>query len=223
MKRLSYLFIFLIFISFASASVHKQNTLLDFSIGAVADDCILEGINTPTENSVLNLQGIKQGNIFNFKILGENYTSLGNYCHIISCDNSGNITIEEVCYEVTYKRQELNGWKIALQIFASMSCLFIMSVFLFFSLSPMRAKQLTGEEKPTLRFFFSGLALLFLVAHILLTNVILHNVFGVGAITETYSSIMWMFFIILIAIFIYILIRVALYEVDLFRRRSGLK
>lgn len=223
MKRLSYLFIFLFFISFASALVHKQNTLLDFSIGAVADDCVLEAINTPKENTVLNIQGTNQGNTFNFKILGGNYSELGNYCHIISCDNSGNITIEKVCYEVTPTGEELNGWKISLQIFASLSCLFIMSVFLFFSTSGMRAKQLTGEEKPVLRFFFSGLALLFLVAHILLTNVILHNVFGEGTIVGTYTSIMWMFFIILIAIFIYILIRVALYEVDSFKRRSGLK
>ena len=81
---------------------HKQNTDLEFSIGSnFATDCILETINSPYGVNTINLQGTNIGQTYKFRIDGSNYTSLGTYCHIISCTDGVNTVTNGECYIIT--------------------------------------------------------------------------------------------------------------------------
>lgn len=81
---------------------HKQNTDLEFSIGSnFATDCILETINSPYGVNTINLQGTKIDKSFKFSIDGSNYSSLGTYCHIISCSDGVNSVTNGECYIIT--------------------------------------------------------------------------------------------------------------------------
>ena len=151
---------------------HKQNTNLEFSITSnFATSCELTTINSP--NGILNIEQTDTSTgTFSFDVLASNYSSLGIYCHNIVCSDGVNTSSGSVCYDVTPTGEEMNGWKIALQIFASISTLGLMVLFLFLSGKGIQSKMAKDESGPA-KFFFIGLSLIFLIAHILITNSII--------------------------------------------------
>jgi hypothetical protein len=157
-----------------------------------------------------------------------NYTFCGNYelgQMIIDgkADVDGVITPWAYDYNVTPSGTETTGWKITIEIFASLSTLFLMVIFLILSIYGTKSKMGDGEENGSIKFFFIGISLIFLVAHILITNVVIHDTLGVGKLSSSYTAIMYVFFTVLILIFLYILTKLIFWEVDVFKRKAGLK
>lgn len=211
-------------LSLVSAELpHQQNTDLNFSITSnFATSCELTTINAPTGVITIEQTDTSIGT-FDFSILGGNFTSLGTYCMNIVCTDGTDVTTGEECREVTPTGDEMNGWKITIQIFASLSTLFLMGLFLFLSTSGMKTDRLGNEEKPILRFFFVGISLIFLVAHIIITNIIIHDTLGTGTMAGAYTNVMYVFFTIIVLSFLYALVKIITYEMDVFQRRCGLK
>jgi hypothetical protein len=79
------------------------------------------------------------------------------------------------------------------------------------------------KENNIIRFFFIGLALIFLIAHIIITSIIIHNTLGIGSISYSYNAIMYVFFTIIILFFLYTLVKITLWEVDVFMKAKGLR
>ena len=128
-----------------------------------------------------------------------------------------------ISFEVTPTGEETNGWRITIQIFAALSTLIFSFLFMYLSTSGLKQGHVSREEKPAIRILFIGIALVFLVAHILITNVIIHDTLGTGVIAGAYTNVMYIFFTVIIAIFLFTLIKIIIYEMDLFQRRLGLR
>lgn len=143
----------------------------------------------------------------------------------------GEYEVQSFCYDSPYSYsntdkilinpsgEEVNGWTITIQIFVSLSALFLMILFLY--LSSVKAGD--KSENAGIKLFFVGLALVFLVAHIIITNIIVHDTLGISSISSAYTSVMYVFFTILILIFIYTMIRVTKTVFEQIMRNRGLR
>ena len=79
-------------------------------------------------------------------------------------------------------------------------------------------------EQGASRFLFLGLSLVFLIAHIIITNIIIHDTLGqFSSMATAYTSVMYIFFTIIIFVFLYTLIKVLIWEIDIFMKSKGLR
>ncbi len=217
------------FSSFVLAEINeyapvRQGECVD--IKQVCASCSYINLSVSYPNSslaVINEGMVDQGGgtwLYNFCETSE----LGRYDVTGSGDLLGTDTgFDVLWFEVTPDGQVTNGWKIAIKIFTSLSALLLMILFLYLSTNNLKNGSVSTEEKPVIRFFFLGVAFIFLIAHIIITNIILHDTLGIGSITNAYTSIMYIFFTILIFIFLFTLVKIAFYEVTLFQQRRGLR
>jgi hypothetical protein len=115
--------------SLVSATIpHKQNTDLEFSITSnFADECILTTINTPNGLIVINQNGTRDGQTFNFTISRGNYSKLGNHCHNIVCTDGTETTSGQECRDISYLGKSLSDGRAMLYI-----AFLGMLVFIFF-------------------------------------------------------------------------------------------
>ena len=214
-----------LFIGQASADYlpHKVNSDLKFSITSnFADECLLSTIDTPSDVIVIN-QLVQDSGTFTFLVSKDNYQELGVYRHNIICNDGVDVVSDVYSREITPNGEINSAWKISLEIFASISTLFLMGLFLFLSKSGLKDERTGKEERPIIRFFFVGVAFIFLIAHILITSIVITNNLGEGTIANVYSNVMYAFFTIIILIFLYILWKVSAHEIEVIQRRKGLK
>jgi hypothetical protein len=215
----------LMMISFVSAEMtHKQNTNLIFSITSnFADQCVLTTINTPTDVLFINQNGTKNSQTFNYTMLSGNFTELGNYRLNIECADSTDKITEFEDVEVTPTGESTNGWKISLQLFVSLSCLVLMFLFMYLANSEVKQDHISKEEHPAISILFIGISLVFLIAHIIITNVIVHDTLGTGTIAGAYTNVMYIFFTIIVAIFIFTISKIGFNVVSMLQKGRGLK
>jgi hypothetical protein len=204
--------------------VHKQNTNLYYSFTSNnATQCNLTTGNTPNGLIEINQISSKNGQTFNNTILSGNFTTLGNYCYNIVCTDGIENVGGSVCKTINPNGIEMNGWKITLELFASLSTLFLAVLFFYFSGIGIKSKM-AKEENGASKFLFSGLAIIFLVAHILITNVIIHETLGeLNTIASAYTNVMYVIFTIIIVLFLYMLFKITAWEIDIFKTKKGLK
>jgi len=149
----------------------------------------------------------KQGTSFNYSFCKTQ--DLGIYSYCVVGDVEGTDTVACKDFEITPSGTEINGWRITIQIFVSLSTLFLMILFLYLSGSGIKSGMAKAEQGAS-RFFFIGLSLVFLIAHIIITNVIVHDTLGVSSsMASVYTSVMYIFFTIII------------WEIDIFLRSKG--
>lgn len=143
----------------------------------------------------------------------------------------GTHTLNSFCYsanysssavdfvEVTPTGSENTIWKTVLQLFSSLSALFLSGLFLFFF------KQDTGDkkEKGASKFLFAGLSMAFFLAHLILTNLILQQTWGENFITVAYSKMMYLVFVLISVFFLITVIKTTLLAVSLFKQSRGLQ
>lgn len=220
-------------ISLVSASIDdlgtfKQNTCV--ALPQTCGSCTYSNITSilyPNSTiAVSNVIMTKIGTNYNYTFCST--PSLGKYTVNGISDLDGTPTVWAYYFYVTPTGEETNGWKITLQIFTSVSALLLMLLFFYFAGNSKDVKvgpngQLVKEEKEGLKLLFGGLGLVFLIAHLLITNVILHNTLGDGAITGAYTNIMNIFFILVGGLFLVVSAKVIFSEVSNFQKRRGLK
>ena len=199
---------------------HKQNTPLDLVITSnVATSCTLLTITQPDgSQAVQNINLTKNGQAFSLNISTGNYTQLGNVCHKISCTDGTDVITGSECRLVTPDGILVSGSKMSLKIFASISSLVLMVFFLF--LSGYGLKK--DEEGSAIRFFFIGLGIVFLISHILITTNVMYSTFGEDSMTTSYGYVMKSFFIILIGMFLYVMVKLTVKEVTRLQKLKGL-
>jgi hypothetical protein len=122
-------------------------------------------------------------------------------------------------FTVTPDGTESTSWRVTLNIFVAVSALILMILFLYLAGIGLGEKS----EGGALRLFFIGLSLVFLISHIIITNSIIHNMFGIGDLTKSYTAIMYIFFSVIILMFLYTMFKVMVWEVDVFRKSKGLR
>ena len=212
-------------INFSSAEMaHKQNTNLIFSITSnFADECVLTTINTPTSVLFINQNGTRNSQTFNYTINSGNFSELGNYRLNIECSDDTDKVTEYESLEVTPTGELNNDWKITLQLFVSLSCLVLMLLFMYLANSNMKQDHISKEEHPAISIFFIGISLVFLIAHIVITNVIIHDTLGIGTISGAYTNVMYIFFTIIIAIFLFTMAKIGFNAVTMLNKNRGLK
>jgi hypothetical protein len=140
MKQKTFLFllagIFLLNFYLVSAEnlPHKQNTDLEFAITSnTATSCIVTTINKPQGIILINQNGTKNSQTFNFTILAGNFTELGKYRVNIEC-LGGNSGYEE--FEVT-----LNGNRPSEGILVVVFIIIFMIIFALSIFSLLNALQ----------------------------------------------------------------------------------
>jgi len=231
-KLLTILMLGMFLISFANASTetYKVNTNVNLILTCTIDNSI------PSDSAVMNLTvAYPNGTLFinnqNATPLGGgifNYTTnfpiIGTYHPTLLCvDGSNSNSDSSGVYEITPDGLMMNGWRITIEIFASLSTLGLMILFLYLAGTGVKS-GMAKQEDGAIRFFFIGLSLIFLIAHIALTNVIIHDTLGsLSSMATAYTAIMYIFFTIIILAFLYTLIKVILWEVDIFMKSKGLK
>lgn len=228
MGSMKYLLICMLLVftmSFISAEItQQQNTVLKFSMTSnFADNCTLTTINTPTDVLFVNQNGSKTSQTFNFTINGGNFTELGEHRLNIECADTTDKITEYETVSVTPTGEMTNGWKISLQLFVSISCLILMFLFLTMANSNIKQQHISQEEKPGIVMFFMGIAFIFLFAHLIITNVIIHDTMGVGALSGAYTNVMTVFFWIVTAIAIFSLAKIGFNVVSMLQKGRGLK
>jgi hypothetical protein len=197
----------------------KQNSNINLIQTYNATYCNITSITAP--DSTLLISGelmTKSGSKFNYTLLASNTSQLGTYAVCGECDT----TSWCANFEITPTGETTNGWKITIQIFVSVSALFLMILFLYLSFAGINS-GMAKKENNIIRFFFIGLALIFLIAHIIITSIIIHNTLGIGSISYSYNAIMYVFFTIIILFFLYTLVKITLWEVDVFMKAKGLR
>jgi succinate dehydrogenase hydrophobic anchor subunit len=170
-----------------------------------------------------NVLMTKQGSEYNYTFC--NTTLLGEYTYNTLGNPDGVFVVEPVTFQITPNGNINSGWSISINIFSSVSSLILMFLFLFLSSRKSDDEKTVGvgKEKAVIRFFFMGIAMVFLIAHILLTSQIINDTVGAGTLSSTYAVLLKVFFIIFGVMFLYILARISFQEVDNFKRRKGLK
>jgi len=202
-----------------SFGTYKQSSSVNLIQTYNASYCNLTSITAP--NSDLLISGelmTKSGSKFNYTLASSNTLQLGTYAVCGECDT----TSWCANFEVTPTGDLTTGWKITIEIFVAVSALFLMILFLYLSSAGINS-GMAKKENNIIRFFFIGLALVFLIAHIIITNVIVHNTLGIGAISSSYNAVMYVFFTIIILAFLYTLIKISIWEVDVFMKAKGLR
>ena len=213
----------------SSLGVFKQNTCV--ILKQTCSNCTFVNITSIISKDINGASIQLLGNVGMTKIGTEyNYTfcntsNLGEYTYNTLGDINGNLAVAPVIFEINPSGNQENGWTTTIQIFSSISTLILMLLFLNLSNSKSKNDEVIGasKEKGIIRFFFLGLAMIFLIAHVLITYLIINNIIGQGVIERTYGYVMYIFFSVIILFFLYILIRITFNEVDNFKMRIGLK
>jgi len=119
MKKIMFLLIMLFSFSFISASyvTHQQDVDYNFSITSnFATNCTLKNINSPRGIIDINQTSTGDGS-FNFNVFGENYSSIGTYCHNIVCTDGTTTTSGDECIDVNLSGVQKNTTLIIADIF----------------------------------------------------------------------------------------------------------
>ena len=140
MKKIIILFLALTFcFSFISAeyTAHQQNTEHNFSITSnFATNCTLKNINYP--DGIITIDQTDEGNgSFDFSVTGNNYSSLGVYCHNIVCTDGTETTSGNECIDVNLSGIDKNMTLIIADIFL----IIIISIIIFILSSHYRSKS----------------------------------------------------------------------------------
>ena len=115
----------------AEYSPHKLNQQLEFSITSNnATECNITTYDYPNGTVFINQNMTRNGNTFNGSIESGNFTSIGNYCFNIVCNDSIYIETGSVCREVTPSGSQINSGK-SISLFGSIFVMLIISVILF--------------------------------------------------------------------------------------------
>lgn len=224
-------FLLVPFVSSAQESLGTFAQGEDIRVVQLCGTCSFNNITSITyPNSstiVTNVEMTKDGTEY-YYILSGNFTKiLGTYNVNGFGDPSGTNTAWAYDFEISPTGEVVNGWKVTIQIFASLSTLFLMGLFLYLangSNAKIGPKGLVeSEELNVLRFFFIGLALIFLVAHIIITSSIIFNTIGEGYLSNSYTYVMYAFFTIIILMFLYIITKISFLEVNKLQIRKGLR
>jgi len=227
---LAFAFIFLIGIVSGGTETYQVNTEVNLKLTCTVNNAI------PSAGATMNLTiaypngtllvdnkptTARGSGIFNYTIT---FPSIGTYYPTLMCvDGSDSNSDSSGVYNITPNGIEMSGWKIAVEIFAAMSTLVLFLLFLYLSGSGIKS-GMAKQEQGGMKFFFMGLSLVFLIAHIMITNVIIHDTLGAdSSMASSYTSIMYIFFTIIILVFLYTLVKIILWEVDIFMKSKGLK
>lgn len=202
---------------------HKQNTDLELSFTSNnATSCNLTSFNSPNGFIYLNQESTRSGQTFNNSLEGGNFSSLGIYCFNLVCYDGLNYDTGSICKEITPTGDELNLSEILMYIFASLSTLSLTLLFLYFGSYNFKEGSVKGE-KTGFNFFFTGLAFIFLIGHILITSLSLSDVFGEVGITNSYNNVIFVLFTVIFLIFLYTIIKVGFEAVSTIQKTKGLK
>lgn len=169
---------------------------------------------------VSNKATTSRGNgIFNYTVT---FPAIGIYYPTLVCiDGTNSYSDSSGIYQITPDGTAMSGWKMTIDIFASLSTLFLMILFLLLSGSGIKSGMAKAEQGPS-KFLFMGLSLIFLIAHILITNIIIHDTLGAtSSMASAYTSVMYLFFTVIIFAFLYVLWKVIVWEVDVFLKSKG--
>ena len=223
---LAFAMCFILLANFASAELtHKQNTDLNYTMTSnFASYCILTTINTPDGFNSLEMNATSAGSqTFLFQIDGSNFSSLGEHRLNIACFGGSTVVTEYESVTVTPTGEQMTIMSVSTQIFASISTFALFVLFLFLSNKGLKAEQISKEESPGIKFLFVGLSLVFLIAHIVITNIIIHDNLGIGTMASAYTSVMYIFFTIIIMMFLFTLMKIIVWEVGIWQKSKGLK
>ena len=203
----------------ADLGTFKQNDCVDLKGSSDTTAMNISSISLPNSTVFATEQEMtKLGRTFNYTFCETELLGIYAYDYY---DSDGNTWVNS--FEITPTGSIMYGWKMAIEIFVSISTLLLMILFLYMGGSGLNKGAISNEEGGAIKFFFVGLALVFLIAHILITNVVVHDALGVGNISNSYTYVMWIFFAVIILMFLYTLMKVIFWEVDVFRRTHGLK
>ena len=215
-------------VAHAQIETYKANEAINLKLTCTINNAI------PSTSAVMNMtisdsKGVllidnkaatPRGNgIFNYTLT---FPAIGTYYPTLVCIDGVNSNSDSSgIYEITPDGKEMSGWKISIEIFTSISTLMLFILFLYLSGTGVKS-GMAKDEKGASRFLFMGLALVFLIAHIIITNVILHDTLGAeSSMASAYTSVMYVFFTIIIFVFLYVLYKIIAWEVDIFLRSKG--
>jgi len=134
MKRflLIAMLILLVLPSLNAYEYHKQSTDLAFAITSNnATACNLTTINAPGSLIIINQEGNRTSQTFNFSIGGDNYSEFGVYCHNLECSDGFTMITGDKCYEINYFGKELTSSQSTLYIGLLAILIFILLITLF--------------------------------------------------------------------------------------------
>jgi len=154
-------------------------------------------------------------------VLPKENLSIGDYSYQIKCQGSDIGGYTTGAFSVIENDLPLEQEKLNLYIFISLTPLVLMLVFLFFGYVNFKVGD--KEENAVISFFFYGLAIVFLITHVIITNSVVQDLLIYGIVTEMHTTMMIGFFIIIGLIVGFMIIRMILKQMDNFYKRSGLR
>ncbi|PLW80759.1 hypothetical protein C0585_00990 [Candidatus Woesearchaeota archaeon] len=232
-KLFVYLIIGMFLITLASAEVQTLGTFKqgdNVEIQQTCSNCTyvnLQSVTYPNSTTeIIDIAMTQNGYYYNYDF--NKTSSIGSYIVSTCGDPDGVVTCVNYDYYVTPTGEISNNVSVSLQIFVSLSCLFLMLIFLYFSTKTQRESILPNgvpkkEDNLGLKLFFYGLSFIFLISHVLITQIVLQNVFGENFLTSVYTIVTWILLMVATLISLYTVLKITFMEVDNFKRRTGLK
>jgi len=154
-------------------------------------------------------------------VLPKENLTIGDYSYQIKCQGSDIGGYTTGFFSVIENDLPLEQEKLNLYIFISLTPLILMLVFLFFGYIGSNIGD--KEENGIISFFFYGLALVFLITHVIITNSVVQDLLVYGIVTEIHTTMMIGFFTVVGFMVGYVIVRIIFKQVDNFYKRSGLK